>query len=126
MNQALAWTGSFMAPWLAAEALEWTPASTAAEGANGYSPFCMEAQKIMSGLSRSDTSRMTIKDGFHEITDTFVKCHTESTEAGKDVEVETCSHTDYYESTDESAASKQIACKMWGAVKMGRLLRTPT
>lgn len=129
LDAQTAWTAGLMKPYLAAQDMERTPNVTTAS-AEGSSPFCAKAQRLISGLAAADDARLAINDGFHISSPNLEHCHPNWTHTGTGgkftgLSVDCCSHTDYYTDVDNTGsitAASEIACKMLSSARVAQQL----
>lgn len=126
LQQKIQWTRGLMTPYLKAQEMERMAADTAVSAA-GASPFCAEAQRLLSAISGPASDRLVVADGFRVASTELEHCHPNWTvaEGSSKVLVRTCSHTDYYRDIDNTGsitAASEIACKLHSADRIAQLL----
>lgn len=116
-------THVWMDPYLRAEAMERSDKA----GVDGTSSFCESATHLQGGLSAADDRHVHVTDTFHKTSLGLETCHTAYEAVGSDLQVKSCSHTDYYADISNvgyQACSKQISCKMLSSERLAEQLNT--
>eukprot|EP00927_Polykrikos_kofoidii_P043997 TRINITY_DN380_c0_g1_i3.p1 TRINITY_DN380_c0_g1~~TRINITY_DN380_c0_g1_i3.p1 ORF type:complete len:547 (-),score=97.09 TRINITY_DN380_c0_g1_i3:131-1588(-) len=127
LRERISWTRSLLHPYLLAQEME--RATQSADVNNeGKSPLCVRAQRVISGLSAVDESRLVVDDSFHEKSSDLEHCHPNYTVVNDgSLSVFTCSHADYYvdiANTGAITAASEVACKMLSSDRLAQQLKT--
>lgn len=126
---AVAWTGSLLNPYLAAENLTVSPSAVSPTGSS--SEMCRRAQLSVSGLPATSQGRLVVNDRFQQDSTSLEHCHTNYSGpvGGGYLLLDTCSHTDHYADVDNTGgieASSELACKLVSSDRIGELLSVAT
>jgi len=125
LKDRVEWTRGLMTPYLQAQ--EWeTKTGDVRVSQEGSSPFCAKMQHLTAGLAPHDDHQLEVVDGFHASSSNLEHCHPNWTHTGTGIQVDSCSHTDFYTdiaNTGSISAASEIACKMLSSDRITQQLK---